>query len=223
MTTQEQPTLKVGDMVRDFARNGHWTVAAVFSDDSIMTAGHEPLWLDYGEYELLNACGEDKHFRDLRRYAYAEPTYMTPDDPRALSCRRELEGEGMTTIDARNVIENRYYEKVYDVAQEIVYFVDRGDFDRFRELAEHVDESLESLEYTSEFRRAIEAIYVSGYAHRVFEADRREAGLSKQEYSFNIFTFARRCVLRDLMDVLKDEFDINLEDSLTLEKLEGSL
>lgn len=201
--------VKVGDYIRDYKNQCNWTVAAVFEDGSVMTAGRDCQWFSSGEYKILNTSDRKKHEKDVRYFAYAVPGYMHNDDPRALSNRRYLENRGITTANAKNIIEDEFIEFVDNVIEHVIDMAKVGDIESFSDVTSEINTMIESSGYISYQSRLIEGLYAS-------LSD--PMNLDKGERDF-IERIARRTISDTITNRFRgrNDISIDLDDPRTIE------
>jgi hypothetical protein len=192
--------------------SNHWTVGAAFTSGLVITAGSRlviPKFLWAGDYRIQERCDDAKHERELERLAAAEPTYMKPDDPRALYCRRLLAQNAMSAEEAWSLIQEDYLGLIDSLAEDIEDDVREGDLDIFRLLSHRVEEVVGVSEYTFKAHKSAELLRLSPHGKKVLE------GLDGEV--LHIGSAASRCMVKDLVDALAER-DIHMNDPKTIRK-----
>jgi hypothetical protein len=200
--------VKVGDFIRDYKTQQNHTVAAVFEDGSVMTAGLDCDWFSSGEFKIIQTCDRQKHNADIRYWAYASADYMNNDDPRALCNRRKLEQKGIGTANAHGILQDVFNSFVESTIDSIIECAKSGDIESFSDITKEVQRHIEDSGYAQYTDRLIEGLYVA--LDDVRELDPGERDFLEQ--------LTRRAISDKITDQFrqKEKHSIDLEDPRTI-------
>lgn len=200
--------VKVGDFIRDYQTQQNHTVAAVFKDNSVMTAGRDCHWFSSGEFKIIQTCDRKKHNKDLRYWAYASAEYVNSDDPRALSNRRKLENKASCTANAKDVIKSDFHDFVQNTIDSVIGAAKSGNIDSFSDVTEQVHDQIKDSKYLNYDPRLVEGLFVALDSVKDLKPGERDF----------VEQLARRAISDKIADAFRDhtEHPIDLEDPRTI-------